>query len=217
MPNLSLDRATLAQVLNGNQKAILTFEQMLKDVGKGLPSTIEEANAVAAQALASAAQALAALAEVTSALEQLAAAPAQELLPETDDLTPRRHLGSISEQNHDAVVITGGMIGLDAGTAAAPSLYLGGDTKTGLYRQATNGLAISINGSRLVELSSATIYLAGTVTATNLKVDGSFACNGKAPQGAVPLGAQPSTTYDAATRDLLSNIRSALINCGIGA
>lgn len=103
-----LDRRTLAKFLPTPQ-AISAFEGMLKSVGS-FPGTVEEANALAAQALATAAQALAMLAEMASMLEQLAASPAPQPPLEPDDTAPRAQLGTMSAQNHDAVEITGGAI-----------------------------------------------------------------------------------------------------------
>lgn len=113
-----LDRRTLAKFLPTPQ-AISAFEGLLQSVGS-FPGTVEEANALAAQALATAAQALAMLAELAGALEQLAAAPAPQPLLEPDDTAPRTQLGTLGAQNHDAIEITGGAIdGTPIGQAEA--------------------------------------------------------------------------------------------------
>lgn len=158
------DRQTLARFLP-NPQAIATFERLIGDVN-GMPSTIEAAQALAAQAMATAASALAMLAEAASVLEQLAAAPAAQEPGEADDLTPRAQLGTISSQNHDAVDITGGTIGLDAGTEAAPSFYLGGDRATGLFRIAANNWGVSINGVKLADFSSTAAAFTQNVSTT---------------------------------------------------
>jgi len=107
---LKLDRRTLSQLLQGNQQAIVTFERMLNDVGNTLPSTIEEANALAGQALALAQVQGALLSLVADALARLEGAPAPLPQVDHDDTTPRAHLGTISGQNADQVEITGGAV-----------------------------------------------------------------------------------------------------------
>lgn len=148
---LKLDRRTLGQFLP-NHEAIRTFESLLDQVDLA-PTAIEEAAAQATLAIASATQALAILAELSGMLEQLMAAPAQQL-------------GTISSQNADAVEITGGTAGLDAGTVAAPSFYLGGDRTTGLYRSAADALAVAIAGVQLVELSNQLVKITGALSVT---------------------------------------------------
>jgi hypothetical protein len=165
MSKLDLDRMTLASFLP-NHQAIVAFERVLNDVGSGLPSTIEEANALAGQALAAAAQALSMLAEVAGALEQMTA-------------VPRAELGTISPQNADAVEITGGTIGLDAGTVAAPSFYLAGDKTTGLYRIATNNWGLSIAGVKLADYSATAAAYTQNVSTTKQLV--STVATGTAP------------------------------------
>ncbi len=161
---LKLDRRTLAQLLQGNQQAIITFERMINDVGDTLPSTIEEANALAGSALAVAQASTAALAALADAISRLDAAPAVPPQVDPDDTTPRPHLGTISAQNHDAVAITGGTANFDDGTAAAPSLTLGGDASTGLYRGAPDVLDIAIAGAKLIELATQLVAITGALT-----------------------------------------------------
>jgi hypothetical protein len=107
---LKLDRRTLAQLLQNNQQAIFVFERMLGDVGGTLPSTIEEANALAGQALALAQTQGTLLSLVAEALAQLQGAPAPLPQIEPDDTAPRAHLGTIASQNADQVEITGGAV-----------------------------------------------------------------------------------------------------------
>lgn len=158
-----LDRKTLAQFLP-NREAIAAFEKMFKVVGTTLPSTIEEANALAGHAAAIASQALSMLAALAGEFESLTTAPVQPTQPDLDDAQPRAHLGTISEQNHDAVEITGGTAGLDAGTAAQPSLYLGGDRTTGLYRSAADVIDVAIAGTKLLELATNLITITGGIS-----------------------------------------------------
>lgn len=119
MPKLMLDRRTLACLLQNNQQAIFAFERILGDVDGVLPSTIEEANALAGQAFAVAQASMAALVVLAEALERLDAAPVSPPQVEPDDTAPRAHLGTIAGQNADQVEITGG-------TAALATLALSG-------------------------------------------------------------------------------------------
>lgn len=105
----SLDRKTLAAFLP-NREAIAAFEQMFKAVGVTLPSTVEEANALAAQALAAAQAAWSMVAILADALAQQEGAPAAHPQVDEDDTAPRAHLGTISTQDADQVEITGGII-----------------------------------------------------------------------------------------------------------
>lgn len=159
MPKLGLDRRILAQFLP-NPEAIAAFEKVFAAVGATLPDTIEEANALAAQALAAAAQALSMLAVLADTLDRLAVAPAPQPPAEADDHTPRVQLGSISAQNHDAVDVTGGTVGLDAGTLAAPSFYMQ-ERATGFYRISANRWGFSINNALLLDFSSVLVGLSG--------------------------------------------------------
>lgn len=189
---MMLDRRTLAQLLQNNQQAIVTFERVLSEVGLTLPATIEEAHALAGQALAVAQGALASMAVLAEVVAQSEAMPAavpfvdqDDMLPaappqvDHDDTVPRTHLGTISSQNADAVEITGGRAGLDAGALATPSFYLGGDSSTGLYRPAANKVGVAIAGVRLLELSSLLADLAGDLTVSG---SGTFGKTGTAGQ-----------------------------------
>lgn len=164
MPKLDLDRRILAQFLP-NPQAIAAFERVFSAVGTTLPETIEEANALAAQAVAAAAHALTMLAELSGALEQLAAAPQSSQPTEADDHAPRAQLGSISSQNHDAVEVTGGTVGLDAGTVALPSFYLV-DRGTGLYHIGADNWGLSIAGAKLADFSATAAAFSQNVSTT---------------------------------------------------
>lgn len=106
---MRLTRDQLAEVFK-DFRTLRAFEKITTDVNNALPSTIEEANALAAQSMAAAAQALEMLAGVVGLLEQLTSAPASQASPEPDDIAPRAQLGTISAQNADAVEITGGTV-----------------------------------------------------------------------------------------------------------
>lgn len=112
MPKLMLDRRTLAQLLQNNQQAIFAFERVLGDVDGVLPSTIEEANALAGQALAVAQGAMATLVVLAEAISLLESAPVAPPAIELDDTEPRAHVGTLASQDADAVEITGGTAAL---------------------------------------------------------------------------------------------------------
>ncbi|MFS2027064.1 hypothetical protein [Massilia sp. CT11-137] len=167
MPKLNLSRDVLAKIAQGNQRAVIALEQVFDDVGDTFPSTIEEANALAGSALAVAQSNAALLSLLVDALSRLETMPAQVPQVDSDDTTPRTHLGTISAQNHDSVAITGGTANFDAGTVAAPSLTLGGDTSSGLYRSAPDVLDIAIAGAKLIELATQLVTITGALTVSN--------------------------------------------------
>lgn len=167
MPKLNLSRDVLAKIAQGNQRAVIALEQVFDDVGDTFPSTIEEANALAGSALAVAQSNAALLSLLADALSRLETMPAQVPQVDSDDTTPRTHLGTISSQNHDSVAIAGGTANFDAGTVAAPSLTLGGDTSTGLYRSAPDVLDIAIAGAKLIELATQLVTITGALTVSN--------------------------------------------------
>lgn len=117
MPKLMLDRAAISRLAQGVPQTISALERVFGDVDGTLPTTIEEANALAGQALAVAQGALASLAVLAEAIAQLDAAPAPLPQIEQDDTAPRPHLGTMASQNADQVEISGG-------TAALSTLLL---------------------------------------------------------------------------------------------
>lgn len=151
MSKLNLDRATLAQLLQGNARAIAAFEQVLGDVGFALPSTIEEANALAGQALAAAQAALAMAAMLAEALARIEHAPALPPQVEADDHAPRTHLGTISGQNADQVEITGGTV--DSTAIGATTAAIGKFTTLAASGQITSTIA---DGTAPLVVTSAT-------------------------------------------------------------
>lgn len=168
MPNIQLDRDVLAKFLP-NHQAIREFEKVLKDVGTTLPGLLEVVGNDAAAAAAAAQVALALLQQVSDALSVLLAAPAPLPQIDPDDMAPTAaapvdpdtmmpilQVGTIATQNHDAIDITGGRIGLDAGTAAAPSFYLGGESTTGFYRIGANNWGWSCAGALMSDWSATT-------------------------------------------------------------
>lgn len=159
---LKLDRRVLAQFLP-NPQAIAAFEQILNAVGEQFPATIEEAATLAAQAQAGAAGALALLMMLSDDLQHLALAPGQQPQVDPDNDTPRQHLGTISEQNHDAVHITGGTVGVDEGAEGRPTLHFGQDPETGFYRSGSSKIGIAIALVKLLEFSHELVDVAGAI------------------------------------------------------
>lgn len=156
---LNLPRDLLAKLASGNHQSIKALERVLKDVGTTLPDEIESAQAQAVAALVVAQQALGSLADLIAALDT---APAVVAPPADDQAEPSpQHLGTIAAQNHDSVDITGGKANLDAGTELLPTLTLGGDVGTGLWRVTDNTWAFSVDGVTLFELSEELLKLIG--------------------------------------------------------
>jgi len=169
MSKLTLDRRTLASLLQNNQQAIFAFERLLGDVDGVLPSTIEEANALAGQALAVAQIAMLSLSTLAEALEQLEGAPAAPPVVEPEDTAPRAHLGTVASQNADEVEITGGTAAFSAGSVTTPSLRVG--TDAGWYSPAVGAVALSIAGTKIASYAAGLIdYAIDTLVAERKSV-----------------------------------------------
>ncbi len=190
MSKLGLDRTILSGITKNNQ-AIVALERVFKDVGETLPRGIEEAVAQAVQAIASANMALSIIAELASGVDQMLLAPALQPVTDADDYTPTAqptieaddfgrsaapavepddysvaiHTGTLAAQDADAVDITGGTVGLDAGNAAAPSLFFGNDVDTGFYHIGTNSLGLASGGVFLVNFRPGSVDVGGSVLA----------------------------------------------------
>jgi hypothetical protein len=154
---LRIDRRTLAQLLQGNQQAIVAFEQVLGDVGDTLPSTIEEANALAGQALALVQVQGALLSLVAESLAQLEGAPPPVPQIDHDDTSPRTYLGTISTQNHDAVEITGGTAALSTLSASGQITSTVADGTPPLV-VASKTLVTNLHAERADSLGNASAY-----------------------------------------------------------
>lgn len=163
MPKLGLSRQQLATFLK-TPESIRAFEQLFDFQGV-TPSTIEEAAALAGTAAAIAQQALGMLATYAEVLEQLSAAPPRMDTQAPDDFTPAAVplvLGSMADQNADAVAITGGAIDgtlVGATTAAA-----------GKFTDLTAAGKFGCNGKAAqsaVALGAAATDLATTITLVN--------------------------------------------------
>lgn len=76
-----------------------------------------------------------------------------------------------------------------AGTVALPGIYFGSDTATGLYRIGLNNTGYTINGTKLLDLSSALVAVTGAVTiSTTLSVTGHVTLEGVTSTGATGTG-----------------------------
>lgn len=237
---LRLDRRTLASLLQNNQQAIATFERMLADVGFTLPSAIEEASALANAALAVAQVNAVLLTILTEAVDQLQTAPAAVPLIEPDDTAPRAHLGTISSQNADQVDITGGTVGVDAGSATLPSFYVGGERTMGIYRSDVGMLGVTVAGSQRAFFDAVGLGVWGNISASeqiistvapgtpplvvssptrvpNLYVDRAAFADGaaQADQLTNPTSFPPAATDAASTQTLVNALRAAAINKGM--
>jgi hypothetical protein len=196
---LKLDRRTLAQLLQGNHQAIVVFERMLGDVGGTLPSTIEEANALAGQALALVQVQGALLSLVAEALAQLEGAPAPLPQVDHDDTTPRAHLGTISSQNADQIEIIGGTIDstpIGQTTAAAAKF-----TTVAASGQVTSSIADG----------TAPLVITSTTRVANLNV----AAAGAADALTNPTNFPPAATDLPTVITLANALRAAAISKGL--
>lgn len=188
MRKAMLDRAAIAKLAQGVPQTIVALEKMFGAVDGVLPSTIEEANALAGQALAVAQAAVVSLSMFAEALERLEAAPVPAPQVEADDTAPRAHMGTISSQNADQVEITGG-------TAALSTLELSG--------QLTSTLNV---GPPLV--------IASTDRVENLNVDRAGLAD-EATKLASPTTFPPAATDAASTQTLVNALRAAALAKGL--
>ena len=218
MPNkLALTRQQLEKFLPDHQ-SIRAFEQLLLDVD-ATPTTIEQANNNANTAIAMATAALSALAEAVSAIEQLISAPVAEPTFEQEDYSTVVYVGTLGVQNDDEVEITGGAI--SGASIAATTLSASGAVT---LSPANANVVISPTGTGLVTIAPATagtmdnMAIGGvtpsTLRGTTVTATGAFGCNGKTAQTAFALGAAATDLPTVIT--LANNIRTALINNGIG-
>ena len=85
-----------------------------------------------------------------------------------------------------------GALGVTAGTAAAPGVFVSGDTNTGLFQPSADTLAVTVGGAEVarfganglqsaapwVDLASATTTDLGAQTSTNLRITGTTTITG---------------------------------------
>ncbi len=183
MPKLNLPRDVIAQIVQGNRQAIPAFEKVFSMLSDGgLPTSIEEANTLAGNALTLAQAAMASMVAMADALSALEVAPApapvvdaddfrpaSAPLAEIDDFTPRAHLGTIAAQNADNVEVTGGTAaGIAITGSTVDSTPIGATT-------ASSGKFTTVSASGQVTSTVATgtapLVVASTTKVTNLYVD----------------------------------------------
>ncbi|MES2320180.1 MAG: hypothetical protein V4631_22105 [Pseudomonadota bacterium] len=166
MSKLGLNREILENITSGNAQAIKALERVFDDVSVLLPDQIDAVINQAAQAVSAANQAIGILANLADMLEQLAQAPATALPPaEYEDLRPALQVGSIAIQEADNVDITGGTIGLSAGTVALPSFYMV-DRTTGLYSAGADEWRMSVSGVDMITYKATGVTIEKPITST---------------------------------------------------
>ena len=102
-----LTRNQLSEFLP-NARAVRAFEQMLDQISDLL---IEDVGTAAASADARAVQCLDTLNRIADSLELLATSPVVQAKTEpVDDLSPSTQIGTLGQQQHDNVSITGGLV-----------------------------------------------------------------------------------------------------------
>lgn len=215
---LGLDRQTLAKITGNDPKAIRALEQVFSDVD-ATPSTVEEAAALAGQALSITQTALAMIEYAQSLLDQLISAPTALPVLDIDDMTPVSQVGTLGAQNADSAEVTGGSIN---GTTVGAS-----DANTGRFTTVESTVAtgtpplIVASNTQVTNLNSS--LLAGATwdapaaigaTTPNSGAFTTFGANGKSPQASAALGAAAIDLPTVIT--LANNIRAALIANGIG-
>jgi hypothetical protein len=72
------------------------------------------------------------------------------------------------------VLTVTGATNLDAGTLAAPGLYLEGETGTGLYRINANNHGYSVSGSKVLDIGSTGLTVTGALTGTSTVTAGTI-------------------------------------------
>lgn len=215
---LGLDRQTLAKITGNDPKAIRALEQVFSDVD-ATPSTVEEAAALAGQALSITQTALAMIEYAQELLDQLTSAPVQQAIPGEDDTAPAVQIGTLGAQNADGVEITGGSVdGAPVGANAASTGRF--TTVESTVAPGTPPLIVdsatqvpNLNVSALQGATWAAPAAIGGTTSASGKFT-TFGTNGKTPQGSAALGAAATDLPTVIT--LANNIRAALIANGIG-
>jgi hypothetical protein len=81
-----------------------------------------------------------------------------------EKVSPTDVLGTMAYQNANAVNITGGIVDVDAGTAALPTLGTTGDPNTGIFFPAADTVAVATNGAERMRITSTGNVTIGTTT-----------------------------------------------------
>jgi len=85
-----------------------------------------------------------------------------------EKVSPTDVLGTMAYQNANAVNITGGIVDVDAGTAALPTLGTTGDPNTGIFFPAADTIAFTIGGNESARFNSSGNFGVGTTNASFL-------------------------------------------------
>jgi hypothetical protein len=201
MPKLGLDRQQLARFFQNNAEAIRAFEKVFDSVDS-TPTTVEEVAALAGTAAALGNLALTLITSCASLLEQLGTAPVALPATAADDFTPAIAVGTLGQQNADAVAITGGSIdatpigAATASTGAFTTLTASGAVA---LSPANANVTVAPTGTGTVTVNPAVAGAMNnmdigavtpkTVKGSTVQSVGGFGCNGKTPQTAVAVGA----------------------------
>jgi hypothetical protein len=82
-------------------------------------------------------------------------------------------LGTLAFQDSNAVNITGGVVGVSAGTASAPAITTTGDTNTGIFFPAADTIAFAEGGAECARFdSSGQLGIGTTSPASGLEIKG---------------------------------------------
>jgi len=92
-----------------------------------------------------------------------------------------------------------GATNLDAGTVAAPGLYLEGETGTGLYRIGANNHGYAVSGAKVLDIASTGFAVTGTLSATEGVTIGASGSS----KGIVGINTDGSVTYSGGTTTAL--------------
>jgi hypothetical protein len=59
-----------------------------------------------------------------------------------------------------------GVLDINSGSVAAPAIYFGGNTSSGIYQIGANQIGLSITGVKLIDCASGSVAVSGTLSAT---------------------------------------------------
>ncbi len=113
----------------------------------------------------------------------------------------------------DSSSIAAGPVGFQAGTAAAPAVYLGSSAATGLFQPAANAIGVAVAGVQVGEWSSTGLAVTGTMSTTGAaSIGGLLSVTGLAGNYGASLELADSST--SGTGGLL--ITDPLVGTGAG-
>ena len=194
-------------VVTGTVISSSTFNSLTADLGTGLSTTVTKDGQTTTTAKIPFALGLSAAAASNFAAGTVGL-PAIYL--STDTTTGLYRIGA----NNDGFAVSGakvldiastglgvtgtlsatGVSSFAAGTVGAPSIYLGADTTTGLYRIGANNDGFAVSGAKVLDISSTGLGVTGTLSASGAAtLSGNTAIN-----GVLSLAGQPNflATHD---------------------